>query len=78
MKKTITSCDVCGSEIEVAEFLMQVIFTTNQTDGIGCVPYFTMQKMDLCEKCLQEIIKTGKYIFASGAQGYNKYFFKEK
>ena len=70
---TIVKCDVCGSD-GAKQTEMQIIFTTEQSDGRGIKPYFCIDKFDLCIACLDTAL-TGRYIFASGAQGYNHYWF---
>ena len=81
MKKvtTVVHCDVCNSTKNVKEEVrVQVIFTTEQNYGRTITPYLTsdFHKLDLCEICLDTIIEDGKYLYGSGAMGYNKYEFK--
>ena len=76
--QTITTyhCDVCKVITPTQNTLkIQVIFTTEQTEGRPCDPYLTDKNLDLCEMCLKAVLK-GNYIFGSGAQGYNAYYFK--
>ena len=54
---------------------IQVIFETDQTDGITSKPYLENIKLDLCENCKNKILN-GNYLYAYGAQGYNTYYFK--
>ena len=75
MKKTVTYCDICGSEDDITEETIQVIFTTEQTEGRGCEPYLSGHKLDICKVCKRSILK-GNCLWGSGAQGYNKYYFK--
>jgi hypothetical protein len=78
MKTTVVKCDVCETENDVNEIDIQVLFTTEQTEGRGIKPYnLCNEKLDLCETCRLHILK-GNYIYAEGAQGYNKYFFRNK
>lgn len=76
MKKEIFYCDVCKKENDIRDIQMDVIFTTEQTEGRSCAPHLSKEKLQICEKCLGKVLK-GNYIFASGAQGYNEYYFKE-
>lgn len=77
--KTIMSCDIkdCNSEKEVKTVEIQVIFTSDQTEGRSCNPYLSKQKFDMCQNCLDKLLK-GNYVFAYGAQGYNTYYFNTK
>lgn len=83
MKKTLTicTCDVCKEKLSVDKDYksprIQVIFTTEQTEGRSVSPYLYYLDIDLCEKCYTKLL-TGKYIFAHGAMGYNTYYFKEE
>ena len=72
-------CDIegCEKETEQETVRMQVIFTTSQTDGAGMPRHFTEEDINICETCLEKILKSGKYIIGSGAQGYNTYLLKE-
>ena len=77
MKKIIEKvyCDICN-EKATAHKVLQVIFTTEQTEGRPCKPYLNFpNELDLCDDCLGKIME-GNYVFASGAQGYNDYYFK--
>ena len=77
MKKTTMFCDVCKEEAKVAEEKkIQVIFTTDQTEGRGTTPYLSIEKIDICQKCNDKILR-GNYLIGSGAQGYNNYSFKK-
>ena len=75
MKKEITYCDICGKEKTIDTKQIQVIFTTNQTDGYPVDPYFSTEKIDICADC-QALRLKGNHIYGSGAQGYNRYEFK--
>jgi len=74
---TIVKCDIldCGKE-NSKEHKLQVIFETEQTEGRSCKPYLSNELVDLCDECFSKVLK-GQYIFAYGAQGYNKYYFKD-
>jgi hypothetical protein len=75
-KIIITNCDVCGKEVEtgINPQEMQVIFTTNQSDGLPCLPYLHNKRIDICSVCLS-LRLTGNSIFAHGAQGNTKFYF---
>ena len=79
MKTTTYSCDVkvCSNEPEKKGFSIQVIFTTEQTEGRSVKPYLANVQLDICDSCLNNVCK-GNYIFANGAQGSNEYYFKSK
>lgn len=74
------TCDVCDSQMSPVnkdeKTEISVIQTTEQTEGRSCSPYLQTRKIDICNKCL-EIILRGNMLFSHGAQGYNKYYFKE-
>lgn len=71
-------CDIDGCDNDVPEnnrgIRMDVIFTTEQTEGRGVEPYISKTtSLDICKSCLGRVVKSGKYIRAHGAQGYNTY-----
>lgn len=80
MKRIIEEvyCDICHERANNHKKI-QVIFTSEQTEGHGCTPYIDefLWPLDLCDKCLSKILD-GNYVFASGAQGYNNYYFKKE
>jgi hypothetical protein len=77
MKKEIINCDICKNEISKKsnEKKIQVLFETEQTEGRGCKPYLELVEIDLCQDCYN-LVLSGRYIYASGAMGYNRYYFK--
>jgi len=93
MRKEIFSCDVCkkekepyksnvfgGAKREDKVFLdskIQIIFTTEQTEGRSCKPYLSIENLDICDECLDKAAE-GNSIFAHGAQGHNTYYFNKK
>lgn len=77
MKREIITCDLCGRDKDVSTNKMEVIFETEQTEGRSSKPYIDTSTFDICSNCLGHVLK-GNYIFASGAMGYNKYYFKTK
>ncbi len=74
-KKTTYTCDLecCSNEATNRDRSMQIIFTTEQTEGRSCEPYFELVNIDLCDNCLNKIIKARRYITGTGAQGHNRY-----
>lgn len=78
MKKETIFCDICEKEISNAKAKeIQIIFTTDQTEGRSCEPYLSNQVIDICKDCMDKVLK-GNYIFAHGAQGYNTYYFNDQ
>lgn len=82
MKKITYNCDIknCNNKVEIEENIqknIQIIFLTEQTEGRGSDPYLDNKKLDICEKCMNKILK-GEAIYGQGAQGHNNYNFKEK
>ena len=69
-------CDVCNSEEKVFKDKLQVIFTTDPTEGRACSNFLCLQDIDLCKKCKDKVLE-GNYIMAAGAMGHYKYLFKE-
>lgn len=75
--KTKTICDVCGAETGNKKIDIQVIFTTEQNEGRSCKPHLCNEKLNLCNKCLNNVLDNGNYIYANGAMGCNTYFFRK-
>lgn len=71
---TITThkCDVCREPANHLQVKVQVVFTTEQTEGRPTTPHLSIDALDLCEGCLQQIIRRHP-VKASGAQGHNTY-----
>ena len=72
-----TICDVCDEETRNGKIDIQVIFTTEQNEGLLCKPYLCNEKLNLCNKCLNNALYNGNYIYAKGAMGQNTYFFRK-
>jgi hypothetical protein len=75
MKKVseIFICDVCNKEeVKMQTISYPVLFTTD-TEGKTCKPYISQEKLDLCNSCLDKIVK----LQGSGAQGHNTYKLKK-
>lgn len=76
-EKYICDIDSCSNEAKHIEKTIQVIFTTNQTDGSSTSPYLSIVEIDLCDICLAKILE-GNMLHGTGAQGHNIYKFKNK
>lgn len=80
MKQINVICDIENCKGFVGEpgenMKLQVIFHTEQTEGRATNPYLYLVEVDICEACKNRIL-TGDYVHAWGAQGYNKYNFKD-
>ncbi len=79
MKTEKYTCDInnCKNEVAEKQKQLQIIFLTDQTEGRGCKPYLTLEKIDICQKCLDKVLE-GEAVLGTGAQGHNQYFFKTK
>lgn len=67
-------CDISGCTTQTEESIkVTVIFDTEQTEGRRVEPYLALETLDICPECKQKMIDSGKFIQASGAQGYNTY-----
>lgn len=68
-------CDIkgCENEATVINKTFQVVFFTDQTEGRSIKPYLSEEKLDLCNKCIEKIIKERKAICGSGCMGFNDY-----
>lgn len=71
-------CDIndCKKECKSQQEKLQVIFTTEQTEGRGCNPYLDTATINICDACKEKVLQ-GMPIFAYGAQGYNTYILRE-
>ena len=81
MKKIEIICDIDGCDGFIREPTPQhrlpIIFNTEQTEGRPVDPYLSYQNIDMCSECHESMIKSGKYLKGSGAQGHNKYVLGE-
>lgn len=68
-------CDINGCKEEAAHrnTKLQVIFTTEQTEGRSTKPYLDSKPIDICEKHWDKLLSEKKYIVAYGAQGNNTF-----
>lgn len=77
MKKETLICDLCHKEPEKGtirlNWQLQVIFTTEQTEGRSVKPYLEIVRLDVCYDCNDHIVKSKEYVVASGAMGQNNY-----
>lgn len=71
MKTTIeiTKCDICKSESNCQNITYPVLFLSDQTEGRPCKPYISLQKIDVCEMCLKDVVRISGY----GCQGHNTF-----
>jgi hypothetical protein len=71
---TITryTCDVCKNTATKLKQKVPVVFLTEQTEGRSCKPHLTMETLDLCDGCMERIVKSYP-LTAYGAQGNNTY-----
>jgi hypothetical protein len=78
MEKTTYACDIqdCKNVPEHKKKSIQVIFTTDQTEGRSVAPYLSIETIDICQHCLDIVLK-GNYVYGSGAQGHNTYTLKK-
>lgn len=78
-KEVLYHCDVCkeegGDDLEKDKEI-QVIFTTETTEGTIVDPWLYLCEIDICGDCLERVLD-GEALFGSGAQGHYKYYFKE-
>ncbi len=74
MKKTVEQyfCDVCKKEAVTVPINYPVIFHTDQTEGRGCSPYISQEKLDVCDECRKHML----LLHGWGAQGCNDYELK--
>jgi hypothetical protein len=80
MKKEIHYCDVCEKQDNslICYPHLNVIFLTEQTEGRNCDPYLSTENdIEICKDCNNKMLQ-GNFIYATGAMGYNKYFFKKQ
>ena len=78
MKYEIFRCDITGCKKDVVHrtILLQIIFTTDQTEGRSTEPYLTHETLDVCADCYERILQ-GDSVFGSGAMGHNTYRFRD-
>ena len=69
---THVTCDVCREPAKHMKLSVPMRFTTEQTEGRYVSPYLSIEKLDLCQSCLDAIV-AGQPLEASGAQGHNDY-----
>ena len=79
MKTEVYICDIkeCGRKAIHKDTKLQVIFTTDQTEGRSCRPYLDNVTIDLCYECMVKVLE-GRAIYANGAMGHNEYSIADK
>ncbi len=77
MKKTVIRCDVCTKTGRRTDQKLQVIFTTEQNEGRTTEHYLSFEQLDICERCYSRVL-AGESLFAYGAMGFNKYYFRAR
>ncbi len=79
MTTTVITCDLCKEALPAnsKKVSIQVVFTTEQTEGRSTEPYLCLESIDCCKTCLNRIIDSHP-LWASGAQGYNTYTWRPK
>jgi hypothetical protein len=74
-------CDILECQQNVNKYKkvkLQVIFTTEQTEGKSVEPYLDGNySLDLCHEHYNKVLD-GNYVHATGAQGRNQFYFKGK
>ncbi|MDG6938055.1 MAG: hypothetical protein JRN42_05900 [Nitrososphaerota archaeon] len=80
MKREVYICDICGKDdvdLVMNDFPLQMIFTTETTEGTPTKPYIQSDnKVDVCVEC-HDKLTSGRYLFAAGAMGSYRYEFAE-
>lgn len=79
MKTEVYTCDIRGCDRKALHkgTKLQVIFTTDQTEGRSCRPYLDNVTIDICDECMAKVLD-GRAIYASGAMGHNQYSIADK
>ena len=79
MKNVIVTCDLCEAKIpaQSKKIQIQMVFTTEQTEGWPTKPYLDFVSIYCCNDCLDKIIED-QPVLASGAQGHNRYRWNTK
>lgn len=70
-------CDICGKEVGKKDYVsvgLLVKFTTDQTEGRPCKPYFSREDFGLCWDCLDKTV----VVEASGCMGHNHYRWRDE
>lgn len=77
MKNIEILCDISDCKkviLPVAEiYRLPVIFTTHPRDGRIVEPFISGQNLDMCDECHSKMVKSGKFVRATGSQGNNVY-----
>lgn len=67
-------CDICKKEEKTKRYPILVKWLTDQTEGKPSNPYYQVEHLDLCDKCLEEVVT----IEGVGAQGCNNFRTKKR
>lgn len=70
-------CDLCGKEVSEEDYVsvgLLVRFTTEQTEGRACKPYFSREDLGLCWDCLDKTV----VVDGSGCMEHNVYAWRER
>ena len=70
MKQTKTICDFCKDGDNIMNHRMSFIRHFDDTDGRTFYDHILNQYVDVCECCLDRIIKSGKFPIDNRVQGY--------
>lgn len=74
MRKTTITCDICKNATDVTERSIQIRFLSEQNEGRAITPYLNEVKMDICNECLDRLVRDHP-LEGWGAMGYNTYRF---
>ena len=69
----VYKCDRCGKYVVIKEKCL-FVWTTEQTEGRSCEPYYGTELLDLCDECPERI----HVMEAACAQGLNRYVFRKE
>lgn len=70
-------CDVCGGDAQDSRPRdMQVIMTTETTEGRSCKHHLSLIELDLCSSCKKKVVEDRMALMGKGAMGYNDYWFE--
>ena len=78
-EKVIRTCDVSKAEHSgsVRKVNITVVCLTEWNEGRAVPPYLENVKIDICKGCEGSIIRNRRLLLATGAMGYNDYYFDE-
>lgn len=70
MKGTILKCDVCKSQEKIKPKKMQMVRHFDSNDGRSFYNHFSSDVIDLCDKCFDATLKSGKYLIDERVMGH--------